>query len=160
MTQMTAAYADNRGFNNGFPRIKPRIRENPRLYPRESALRESAFALRESASRWGQSTFEYAAVVAIVAAALLSMAIYVKRAISGRLRESADSVGEQYHPTQTVSNLNLVVNNTTTTTSQLLVDQNLGGIVANVMESNTNVDDNSNRTGTENVGAIGSSIWQ
>ena len=107
----------------------------------------------------GQSTFEYAALIAIVAAALLSMAIYVKRSISGRLRENADSVGEQYHPTQTNSNLNYAVNSTTTSTSKLLVDQNLGGTIANVMESNTTTNETSNRTGTENVGAMGGSIW-
>lgn len=107
----------------------------------------------------GQSTFEYAAVVAIVAAALISMAIYVKRGISGKLREGADSVGEQYHPSQTTSNMTLQVNNVTTSTSKLLVDQNLGGVVANVMESRTDVNENSNRTGVENVGAIGGSIW-
>ena len=108
----------------------------------------------------GQSTFEYAAVIAIVAAALISMAIYVKRGISGRLRENADSTGEQYHPTQTTSDLTYTVTSTTTTTSKLLVDQKLGGIVANVMESNTNVNENTNKTGTENVDVIGASIWQ
>ena len=107
----------------------------------------------------GQSTIEYAAVIAIVSAALVSMAIYVKRGISGRLRESADSAGEQYHPTQTTSNLNYVVDSVTTSTSKLLVDQNLGGVVANVMESNTNVDESTNRTGREDVGAMGGSIW-
>ena len=108
----------------------------------------------------GQSTFEYAAVVAIVAAALIGMAIYIKRGVSGKLREGADSMGEQYHPTQTTSNTNLVVNSTTTTTSKLLVDQDLNGIKANVMESSTKVDDSTSRTGTENVDALGTSIWQ
>ena len=107
-----------------------------------------------------RAIFTAASVIAFVAAALISMAIYVRRGISGRLRESADSVGEQYHPTQTNSNLNYAVTSTTTSTSKLLVDQNLGGTIANVMESNTTTDETSNRTGTENVGAIGSSIWQ
>ena len=108
----------------------------------------------------GQSTFEYAAVIAIVAAALLGMAIYVKRGISGKLREGADSVGQQYHPTQTNSKITLAVKNTTTTTSKLLVDQDLGGTKANVMETTTTVDEKSDRTGTENVGAMGTDIWQ
>ncbi len=108
----------------------------------------------------GQSTFEYAAVIVVVAAALLGMAIYVKRGISGKLREGADSVGQQYHPTKTDSDMTLAVNNTTTTTSKLLVDQKVGGIIANVMETTTTVDESSDRTGTENVGAMGTNIWQ
>ncbi len=46
----------------------------------------------------GQSTLEYAVLIAVVAAAAIGMQIYVKRGIQGRLRQSADQVGEQFTP--------------------------------------------------------------
>ena len=54
-------------------------------------------------SRRGQSTLEYAVLIAVVAAAAIAMQIYVKRGIQGRLRSSADSIGEQYAPGHTTS---------------------------------------------------------
>ena len=51
----------------------------------------------------GQSTLEYAVLIAVVAAAAIGMQIYVKRGIQGRLRQSADQVGEQYAPGKTTS---------------------------------------------------------
>ena len=48
--------------------------------------------------RTGQSTLEYAVLIAVVAAAAIGMQIYVKRGIQGRLRQSADQVGEQFTP--------------------------------------------------------------
>jgi hypothetical protein len=44
----------------------------------------------------GQSTLEYAMVIAIVVGALLVMQIYMRRGLQGKLRESTDSVGAQY----------------------------------------------------------------
>ena len=43
-----------------------------------------------------QVTIEYAMVAACIVAAFLMMMHYVKRAAQGRLREAADSIGEQY----------------------------------------------------------------
>lgn len=51
----------------------------------------------------GQSIFEYAMIIAIVVAALMSMQIYMKRAVEGRLRASMDEVGELYSPGKTTS---------------------------------------------------------
>lgn len=111
----------------------------------------------------GQSTFEYTAVIVIVAAALLSMAIYLKRGMVGRLRVGADTIGQQYEPRATTSKLTLSVKSTTTTTSKLfkkeLVDPD-SGTRANVMKFDTKVDETTDRTGTEDVGAMGTNIWQ
>ena len=38
-------------------------------------------------------------IIAVVAAALLGMQIYMKGGLSGKLRESTDQVGEQFSPT-------------------------------------------------------------
>ncbi|MFC1675080.1 hypothetical protein ACFL1K_04275 [Candidatus Omnitrophota bacterium] len=46
----------------------------------------------------GQSTLEYAIVIALVVAALLAMNIYMKRAVQGRMRSATDDIGEQFDP--------------------------------------------------------------
>ena len=109
----------------------------------------------------GQVTLEFALVVAVVAAALLSMAIYLKRSVSGKLREGADSVGEQYHPTQTSGHHELVVNSAVVTTSTLKLNQPVGnGQTGDVMEYATTIDhDTSTKTGNETVGALGTDVW-
>lgn len=52
----------------------------------------------------GQSTLEYAVIIVVVAAALLAMQIYMKRGVQGKMRESADSIGEQFDAVKTVAN--------------------------------------------------------
>lgn len=46
----------------------------------------------------GQSTLEYAVLMAAVISALLAMQIVSKRAVSGRLRASTDQIGPQWDP--------------------------------------------------------------
>ncbi len=46
----------------------------------------------------GQSTLEYAVLIIIVIGALLSIQMYIKRGIQGRLRSAADDIGDQYDP--------------------------------------------------------------
>ena len=46
--------------------------------------------------RKGQSSLELAIVIIIVIAALLSIQVYIKRGVQGRLRSAADDVGDQY----------------------------------------------------------------
>ena len=55
-------------------------------------------------SRKGQSTLEYAILIAVVVAAAIGMQVYVKRGFQGRLKQSADSIGDQYAPGKTTSN--------------------------------------------------------
>ena len=50
-----------------------------------------------------QSTLEYAVLIIIVIGALLSIQVYVKRGIQGRLRSATDDIGEQY----SVGNMNV-----------------------------------------------------
>lgn len=49
----------------------------------------------------GQSTLEYAILIIIVIGALLSIQVYIKRGVQGRLKSSADDIGEQYSPGNT-----------------------------------------------------------
>ena len=43
-----------------------------------------------------QSTLEYAVLIMIVIGALLSIQIYIRRGIQGRLRQASDDIGDQY----------------------------------------------------------------
>ena len=63
----------------------------------------------------GQSTLEYAVIIAVVAAALLLMQIYFKRAVQGKMRESTDDIGKQY---DIVTTSGSVTKNTTGITIQ------------------------------------------
>ena len=49
-------------------------------------------------NRKGQSTLEYALIIAVVVGGLLLMQHYVKRGYSGRLKSAADEMGEQFDP--------------------------------------------------------------
>lgn len=68
----------------------------------------------------GQSTLEYAVLVIIVIGALLSIQIYIKRGLQGRLRSAADDIGDQY------SSGNTNVTKTVTVTSNT-TETNFGG---------------------------------
>ena len=57
--------------------------------------------------RKGQSTLEYAIVVAIIVAGLLAMQFYVKRGWEGKLKTAADDMGEQFEPARFTANYNL-----------------------------------------------------
>jgi hypothetical protein len=47
-------------------------------------------------SRKGQSLMEYTVLFVCITAAVIGMQIYVKRAIQGRIKQTADQVGEPY----------------------------------------------------------------
>lgn len=62
----------------------------------------------------GQSTLEYAVLIIIVIAALLSIQVYIKRGLQGKMKQTTDDIGDQY----SVGNTNVVertitVSNTT-----------------------------------------------
>ena len=49
-------------------------------------------------NRKGQSTLEYALIIAVIVAGLLLMQHYIKRGFSGRLKAASDDMGEQFDP--------------------------------------------------------------
>lgn len=51
--------------------------------------------------RRAQSTLEYAVLLAVVVAAILGIQVYSKRAVQGRLRQTADQIGAQWDAKQT-----------------------------------------------------------
>ena len=60
----------------------------------------------------GQSTLEYAILIIIIIGALLSIQVYIKRGVQGRLKQATDDIGGQFSP----GNTNVV--KTVTTFSQ------------------------------------------
>ena len=48
-----------------------------------------------------QSTLEYAILIGVIVAGLVGMQVYLKRGYQGKLKDSADSMGEQFSPGQT-----------------------------------------------------------
>jgi hypothetical protein len=43
-----------------------------------------------------QSTLEYAVLIIVIIGALLSIQVYLKRGVQGRLKSAADDIGDQY----------------------------------------------------------------
>jgi|SRR3989338_3106810 len=56
----------------------------------------------------GQSTLEYALLVAAVVAGLVMMQIYLKRGVGGKLKGAADDIGEQFDPVVFNSNYDTI----------------------------------------------------
>lgn len=77
----------------------------------------------------GQSTLEYAVLIIIIIGALLSIQVYIKRGIQGRLKSATDDIGDQFSP----GNMNVVVR--TSTTGQTLQTFNSGVSRTNMLGS-------------------------
>ncbi|MCK4883064.1 MAG: hypothetical protein KAS92_08570 [Candidatus Omnitrophica bacterium] len=61
----------------------------------------------------GQSTLEYAILIIIIIGALLSIQVYIKRGIQGRLKSATDDIGTQFSP----GNTNVIKKMTTSSRS-------------------------------------------
>ncbi|MDD5130710.1 MAG: hypothetical protein PHS66_06680 [Candidatus Omnitrophica bacterium] len=75
----------------------------------------------------GQTTLEVVILIGFVVAALIAMGVYIKRGMQGRLRESADQIGEQYSAGNTTS--------TYTTTTGMTQVENMtagGGVTTDI----------------------------
>src|SRR3989338_440963 len=62
----------------------------------------------------GQSTLEYAVLIIIIIGALLSIQVYIKRCIQGRLKGAADDIGDQF----SVGNTNVTQTMTTSSVTK------------------------------------------
>ena len=66
----------------------------------------------------GQSTLEYAVLIIIIIGALLSIQVYIKRGVQGRLKSASDDIGDQFSPGNT--NLTRVTNTISNTTESFV----------------------------------------
>ena len=97
-------------------------------------MMKTRFGLRK-----GQSAVEYAVAILCFITALLAMQGYISRSLQGKMRVSADAVGEQYDRTSTSGSSTHTYNhtsNTVTTTSE----------VAGVSTTTINTDFSENET--------------
>ncbi len=62
----------------------------------------------------GQSTLEYAIIVAVVVAALFAIQIYMKRGVQGKLRQSTDDIGAQFEANATSNQVDFETTKDTT----------------------------------------------
>jgi uncharacterized protein (UPF0333 family) len=87
----------------------------------------------------GQSIIEYALLLAIILAALVIMQIVIKRAYQGRIKQEADSIGQQYSPLHTTGNFTVnTTTNTTTLTGGSYNQQSLEGLTLTFTNTTTN----------------------
>jgi len=95
-----------------------------------------------------QTTLEYTILVAVIVAGLIGMQTYIKRGFSGKLRESADSMGQQYSPGETEYHYdsNSYTNSTET----------LDAAAITVTDIHTQ---QTNREGNETTGDFADEVW-
>lgn len=92
--------------------------------------------------RKAQSTLEYAVLIGILVAGLIAMQAYIKRGYQGKLRESADKMGNQFSPERTTYKYHTV---SMTNASE---STNAGATNQEIINSYTN------RTGNESVEGV------
>lgn len=106
--------------------------------------------MKRDFSRRAQGMLEYSMVIACVVAALLTMQYYIKRAIQGRVRESADTIGEQYAPRYMDSQITITQTGNTTIKAEAVVDPK--DPMKFGLKTTATTDETTTRTGYENVG--------
>lgn len=101
--------------------------------------------------RKAQSTLEYGVVIAVVVAALVAMQAYVKRGLQGKIKESADQIGEQFSPEHTSGTI------TTSTTSESTENVTIDSQGRPVTVSNSSQNQTQNLQ--HNVEALSAEKW-
>ncbi len=111
----------------------------------------------------GSLTTEYAVLIAVTSSALILMSLYMRRAIAGGIRKSADAIGEQYAPGQVTSDMTTTTSGQTVTTSQSSRKVVNGNNVVAVDSTTTIPDTNPETTtvaGSESIGPLGTDLWK
>lgn len=90
----------------------------------------------------GQSTLEYAVLIVVIIGALLTIQVYIKRGVQGRLKSSADDIGDQYSDGNTNAIKTTIRNSSTEevstqsgTSSNILTNAGLPGELTNTTEN-------------------------
>ena len=94
-----------------------------------------------------QSTLEYAVLIGVIVAGLIAMQVYLKRGFQGKLREGADSMGEQFSPGYT--NYSYSTNSFTNSLE----------VLANEVTTTTLRTQQTNRIGNEQVSTSNQEFW-
>ena len=107
------------------------------------------FGLRHKAK--GQSTLEYAVIIAVVIGALLAMNAYVKRGLQGKLRDASDQIGDQFSAQTSTWDY--------TTESKSHTKEEYGVAAKGVSKSELLEDQYQKRDGSEGVGELEEEYW-
>lgn len=97
----------------------------------------------------GAFSLEYAVLIVCVVAGLIAMQTYITRGVQGKLRQTADSIGEQYAPANTSADITQAFNyfsNTLTNTTE-----NAGKTITT---TSANFNETQTRSGNETVGPL------
>lgn len=95
-----------------------------------------------------QTTLEYAILIGVIVGGLIAMQVYLKRGFQGKLKESSDSMGQQFSPgyTNTSYETNSYTNSTET--------------VSNLQVTTTDIhEQTTNREGDEQVQEFNNEYW-
>ena|SRR3989338_3280945 len=84
----------------------------------------------------GQSTLEYAIVIAVIVAGLIAMQVYIKRGVQGRLKEASNEIGGQFSPGHTTGTY--TTNSNASSNETIVPVQNSSGIFVSQTTSNSN----------------------
>ncbi len=106
-------------------------------------------------------------MIACVAAALIAMQVYFKRGMQGRLRQTADSIGSEYSPKNTIGSTTLTYKSKVQTIVRTIdKDLNNNGIIEDNEKGLTETTSNliegeniQNISGSENVGPLEPSLF-
>lgn len=103
----------------------------------------------------GQSTLEFTVVIVCVLAALLAMRVYIKRGVQGKLRSAADSIGQQYDPGNTTSDMTIELHSDVTTKVETTEEEEKQKTTTTVITNSSE----ERRHGTETVGELDSPLF-
>jgi len=71
------------------------------------------FQINRTKLRKGQSTLEYVILIIIIMGALMSIQVYIKRGLQGRMKQATDDIGDQYSVGNTSITKNVWTNSKT-----------------------------------------------
>lgn len=97
----------------------------------------------------GQSILEFSLVICALIAAFIGMQVYMTRGMQGKLRSSADELGQQYDPRNIRSSVTTTQTGTATTKS---TTKQVGSGSETTTETKSDITET--RVGTENVGNL------
>jgi len=100
----------------------------------------------------GQSTLEYAVVIAVVVGALIASQTYFKRGVQGKFKQASDDIGEQFSPG--ASTYDYTTKSTTKSTDKVepIAASGEGEATDSVSKNTTSIEQTQERSGTEYIG--------
>ena len=95
-----------------------------------------------------QTTLEYAILIGVIVAGLIAMQVYLKRGFQGKLKEGADTMGQQFSPGHTTANY---TTNTFTNSTETVDNSQITKTDIHLQETN--------RVGNEAVDKFANEQW-